>query len=243
MEFDGGWTASAEAWIALAPEHATRKLLLDPVMLAEAGEVAGARILDLGCGEGRFSRLLAERGAVNVGIDPIRRLIEEARSRAKPAEQYAIASGEELPFADQTFDIVAAYLCLIDIPDFRAAIRESARVLKAGGRLVVANVSNLASSSGANPVFDADGRFIHYTVDNYLEERPLRLEWAGLSVRNWHRPLSAYMDAYLEAGLTLRRYIEPRPEESLRGDKRAESWFRVPTFDVMVWEKASDTRP
>ncbi|HEX5139428.1 MAG TPA: methyltransferase domain-containing protein, partial [Dehalococcoidia bacterium] len=99
MEFDGGWTASAEAWIALAPEHATRTLLLDPVMLAEAGDVSGTRILDLGCGEGRFSRLLAERGAVTVGIDPIRRLIEEARSRAKPAEQYAIASGEELPFA------------------------------------------------------------------------------------------------------------------------------------------------
>jgi 2-polyprenyl-3-methyl-5-hydroxy-6-metoxy-1,4-benzoquinol methylase len=76
---DGGWGSSAEAWIELAPEHATQKLLLDPVMLTEADDVSGLRILDLGCGEGRFSRLLAARGATTVGIDPIRRLLQAGR--------------------------------------------------------------------------------------------------------------------------------------------------------------------
>ncbi|HEX5371012.1 MAG TPA: class I SAM-dependent methyltransferase [Dehalococcoidia bacterium] len=236
MEIDGGWSESAEAWIALAPEHATRKLLLDPILLAEAGDVSDARVLDLGCGEGRFSRLLAERGALTVGIDPIRRLIEAARGQSAAAERYAMASAEALPFADQCFDVVVAYLSLIDIPDFRAAISESARVLKPDGAFLAANVSNLASSTG-EPVYDAEGRFAYYAVENYLEERPLTLEWAGLRVRNWHRPLSDYMDAYLGAGLALRRYIEPRPDESLRGEPRFESWFRVPSFDVMVWRK------
>ena len=236
LELDGGWSQSAEAWIALAPEHATRKLLLDPVLLAEAGDVTGKRILDLGCGEGRFSRILAQRGGRTVGIDPIRRLVKEAQRHASGVERYAMASGEQLPFADQSFDAVVAYLCLIDIPDFRAAIRESVRVLRPGGVMLVANVSNLASSSG-NPVYDADGRFAYYAVDNYLEEHAVTLEWAGLRIRNWHRPLSDYMDAYLDAGFVLRRYIEPRPDEALRGDQRFESWFRVPSFDVMVWSK------
>ena len=236
LELDGGWSDSAEAWIALAPEHATRKLLLDPILLAEAGDVAGKRILDLGCGEGRFSHILAGRGARTVGIDPIRRLIEEACSKASTAERYVMGSGDALPFAGESFDLVAAYLCLIDIPDFRAAMRESARVLRPGGTLLVANVSNLASSSGA-PVYDAEGNFAYYAIDNYLEEHAVTLEWAGLRIRNWHRPLSDYMDAYLGAGLVLKRYIEPRPDESLRGDRRFESWFRVPSFDVMVWSK------
>ena len=205
-------------------------------MLAEAGDVGGARILDIGCGEGRFSRLLAERKASTVGIDPVRRLIEEARARAGASERYVLGSGDGLPFDHESFDLVIAYLCLIDIPDFRAAIRESASVLKPGGRLLVANVSNLASSS-AEPIRDGDGNFLHYAVDHYLEERPMTLEWAGLRIRNWHRPLSDYMDAYLDAGLILRRYIEPRPDEALKGDQRFESWFRVPTFDVMVWQK------
>jgi hypothetical protein len=45
------------------------------------------------------------------------------------------------------------------------------------------------------------------------------------------------MEANLGAGLALRRYLEPMPDESLRGDPRFESWFRVPTFDTMVWQK------
>lgn len=233
---DGGWGNSAEAWIELAPEHATRKLLLDPVLLAEAGDVSAMRILDLGCGEGRFSRLLAARGADTIGIDPIRRLVEAATEAGDASQSYLQGDGEHLPFADESFDVVVAYLCLIDIPDFRAAIRESARVLRHGGRFLVANVSNLASTS-EEPVYDDAGRFLHYTVDRYQEERPLTLEWAGLRIRNWHRPLSAYLEAYLGAGLTLRRYLEPMPDESLRGDPRFESWFRVPTFDAMVWQK------
>jgi SAM-dependent methyltransferase len=236
--YDGGWSYSADAWIKLAPDHATRSLLLDPVMIAESGEVAGRRVLDLGCGEGRFSRLLSAEGATTVGIDPIWKMLEAASQTGDPSESYVLGAGEILPFADQSFDLVIAYLCLIDITDFRAAIEESARVLKDGGRLIAANVSNLASSSEA-PVRDDSGRFLHYAVDRYLGEWPMTLEWAGLRIRNWHRPLSAYMDAYLGAGLTLRRFIEPVPDESLRGDPQFESWFRVPTFDVMVWEKAA----
>jgi SAM-dependent methyltransferase len=225
---DGGWTDSAEAWIALAPEHDTRKLLLDPVMLDEAGPVAGKRVLDLGCGEGRFSRLLEAKGAEAVGIDPIRRLIEAAREASAPSERYVLGDGSQLPFPDSSFDLVVAYLCLIDIPDFRAAIRESARVLRPGGRFVVANVSNLASASG-EPATDSDGHFLHYAVDRYLEERPVKLEFGGLRIRNWHRPLSAYMDAYLAAGLRLLRYLEPLPnDDSLRDIPRFESRIECP---------------
>ena len=64
------------------------------------------------------------------------------------------------------------------------------------------------------------------------------LEWSGMRIRNWHRPLSAYLDAYLGAGLMLRRFLEPVPEDlSLRDDPRFEDWFRVPNFDVMLWQK------
>jgi len=233
---DGGWLASADAWIRLVQDHATRTLLLDAVLLAEAGNVEGRLILDLGCGEGRFSRLLSARGATAVGLDPILPMLQAAR-RAGGSERYIQGTGESLPFANAHFDLVVAYLSLVDITDYRAAITEAARVLKRGGRLITANVSNLASTSEA-PVRDENGRFLHYTVDRYLDEWPMTLQWAGLCIRNWHRPLSAYMEAYLTAGLILRRYLEPVPQdESLRDEPRFESWFRVPSFDTMVWEK------
>lgn len=59
-----------------------------------------------------------------------------------------------------------------------------------------------------------------------------------MRIVNWHRPLSAYMTAYLDAGLELRAFLEPLPDdESLRAQDWAEDWFRVPLFTVMTWQK------
>jgi hypothetical protein len=126
---------------------------------------------------------------------------------------------------------------LIDIPDYRAAILESARVLKPGGRLVACSISNVVGASSGWARDDA-GRRLYHRVDNYLTERSMVLEWSGMRILNWHRPLSSYMDAYLGAGLTLRRYLEPAPaDDSLKDDQRFEDWYRVPNFDLMVWQK------
>src|SRR3954470_18411537 len=95
---DGGWTASAEAWIALAPEHATRTLLLDPAVLAECGDLQGKRVLDAGCGEGRFCRILAGRGAQAVGLDPIAPLLDAALASGGANERYVIGGAERLSF-------------------------------------------------------------------------------------------------------------------------------------------------
>jgi hypothetical protein len=100
-------------------------------------------------------------------------------------------------------------------------------------------MSNIASPC-ESPVYDEDGKFDYYKIDRYQDEFAMTLEWAGLRIRNWHRPLSAYMEAYLSAGFTLRAFLEPKPQdESLRNDVRYESWFRVPTFDLQVWQKPS----
>jgi hypothetical protein len=48
------------------------------------------------------------------------------------------------------------------------------------------------------------------------------------------------MEAYLRAGFILRSYLEPQPEDlSLKDNDRYEDWFRVPNFDVMLWQKAA----
>src|SRR6188474_1969254 len=112
---DGGWTASANVWIALAPEHATRTLLLDSAVLAECGDLKGRRVLDVGCGEGRFCRILAALGADAVGLDPIAPLLDSARGQASANERYVLGAGERLPFQAESFDIAVFYLSLIDI--------------------------------------------------------------------------------------------------------------------------------
>jgi SAM-dependent methyltransferase len=237
IDDDNGWSHSADAYIAFQDAgDPNRTLLLDPIMLRLCGDVAGKRALDVGCGEGRFCRMLRERDAETVGVDPIERMTAVAHERASPGERYVRAMAEHLPFADASFEVVVSYITLVDITGYRDAIAGMARVLRPGGRLVVANLG-FVTASGAWEKAE-DGTRLHYKVDRYAAEHSAVYEWLGIRIRNWHRPLSAYMDAYLSAGLTLREFLEPVPEdESLREHYWAEDWFRIPYFTVMLWEK------
>ncbi len=210
----------------------SREFVLDAPMMqrVQAGDFKYA--LDIGCGEGRFSRMLREAGVRTVGIDPAKPLLAEARLR-DPDGDYRLGQAEELPFPNETFDLVVSYLMLIDVPDAARAIAEMARVLKPGGTLLIANLTSFATANGGGWSKEQEPRFC---IDGYSEERELWTEWRGIRIRNWHRPLSLYMRLLLGQGLILRHFDEPPP---YGGDpKKADRYRRVPWLLLMEWEKA-----
>ncbi len=103
------------------------------------GEVAGLRILELGCGAARWSTALARKGALPVGLDLSERQLEAARGAS---ERDAItlplvqASAETLPLTDGCFDLVFCDHGAMTFADPYHTIPEAARVLKPKGRLV-----------------------------------------------------------------------------------------------------------
>lgn len=231
-----GWEESAEAWIAtVGPEgDFARRFVLDRPML-ERVALSGARsALDVGCGEGRFCRMLVAKGTSPIGIDPAASLIRRAKE-LHPGGDYRIAGAEALPFEDASFDLVVSYLSLIDIPDVAQAIAEMNRVLRPGGHLLIANLTSFWSAS--NPTgwrSEPDGT-LRFAIDNYMDQRADWIGWGNLRVLNWHRPLSTYMGLLLGAGLQLRYFDEPLP---YGGDaEQLKSFRRVPGFLVMDWEK------
>jgi SAM-dependent methyltransferase len=234
---DNGWDSSAQAWIDSIGERGDwgRQHLLDPVMMARVGGGQFGNALDVGCGEGRLCRMLKATGVKATGIDPMRQFIELARQR-DPDGDYRLGNAEALEFADASFDLVVSYITLADIPDFRAAIAEMARVLKPGGSLLMANLTGYISAClDKDWVRDDKGQYLHVPVDNYLAERPLWVEWSGIRVVNWHRPLDAYMKAFLDAGLILKFFSEPAP---VSGEPdHQERARRVPWFVVMEWQR------
>ncbi|WP_219500513.1 class I SAM-dependent methyltransferase [Nonomuraea ceibae] len=103
----------------------------------------GDRILDVGCGTGYLSRILspvAGPGGQVTGVDPSPAMIGYARDRAPGNCEYVVAGGEDLPFPDGSFDLVVSTLAVHHIPSEArpAAAREMFRVLRPGGRLLVA---------------------------------------------------------------------------------------------------------
>jgi len=239
---NNGWETSAQAWIDSMGERGERgdwgrQHVLDPVMMERVKRGRFKTAIDVGCGEGRFCRMLKEAGVKATGIDPTVPFVELARHR-DPGGDYRLGRAEQLAFPDASFDLAVSYITLIDIPDFRAAIREMARVLRPGGALLIANLTGFTSACADRGwVKEANGEHLHFPVDNYLGERPIWLEWLGIRVENWHRPLAAYMTAFLEAGLTLKFFAEPGP---VSGDPVLQDRARrVPWFVVMEWRKGS----
>jgi len=98
------------------------------------------RILDLGCGTGSVSLLLAELGHEVTGVDLSRRMLERARAKARATDvavEFHAGDAEALPYSENTFDIVTARHLIWTLPGPEQAITEWRRVLRPGGRLVL----------------------------------------------------------------------------------------------------------
>ena len=235
---DGGWEASAEAWIASLGVDGdfTRRYVTDPAVLGRLEGRVFRSALDVGCGEGRFCRILRELGIPTTGVDATRRLVDEAM-RCDPAGDYRVGRAEALDFADGSFDLVLSYLSLIDIQGLQEAVGEMARVLESGGTLLIVNLASFSTAGAeAGWITAADGTRLHFAVDRYLEERAIPAEWEGIRIVNWHRPLSTYLRLLLEQGLRLVDFAEPRPIGGAPDD--IVDYERAPWAYVMEWRKS-----
>ncbi len=233
---DNGWNASARAWIDEmgADGDWGRRYVLDAPMLARVRGQGFEDAVDLGCGEGRFCRMLAAEGIRCVGIDPTAELIHAARQR-DPQGDYRIEPAEALSLADDSADLVVAYLSLIDIADLPRALAEAHRVLRPGGAFLIANLQSFNTAAvplGWTRELDGQRRFC---IDHYFEERIVRTAWRGIDVHNWHRPMHVYLQGLLDAGFDLAHFAEPAPQ-GVVGDK-ADRYRRVPNFLMMEWRK------
>ncbi len=235
------WMELAPQWIreARAGGDVARQGLLDEYTLAACGDVQGLRILDSGCGEGRFSRLLVQRGAQYVlGVDNCPPMIEAARELQSGTDQYILADVQDLSFLeDASFDLAVSYLNHCDLQDFAANVREVYRVLKEQGRFVVVNIHPMRSAGGSWHR-DSRGEKEYVMLDHYFAEGERHFTMKGLPVTNFHRTLSTYVRSFLGTGFTLEDVIEPTvsPENVARFPELADE-LRVPNFIIFLLKK------
>lgn len=195
----------AEHWLAWArtPGHDVYWAYRDAffALVPEPGRAT----LEVGCGEGRVARDLAERGHAVTGVDTSPTLLRAAAD-AHPDGTYALADACALPFGDGSFDLVVAYNALMDIEDMAGAVSEAARVLAPGGAVCLCVTHPMAD------VGRFDGQ--HYFLARpYLQ--PGRFDGTftrdGLSMtfKGHTRPLEAYTRALEAAGLVIEALREP----------------------------------
>jgi SAM-dependent methyltransferase len=184
----------------------------EQILPLAAAHLSGcARVVDVGCGEGQLSRLSARLGAGAVGVDPTWSQVALAVERGG-GPVYCRGSAEHLPLPSASFDAAVVCLVLEHLDPFEPALDEIARVLRPGGRFLLFLNHPILQAPDSGWIDDDILGEQYWRIGPYLIEDVGTEEVSpGVVLPFVHRPLSRYVNALLERGLSLVRMEEPAP--------------------------------
>jgi ubiquinone/menaquinone biosynthesis C-methylase UbiE len=187
-------------------------------LMALLGDLSGATIVDVACGEGYYTRLLRARGASKVrGVDLSAHMVELARAQEAQHSlgiEYLVGDARDLGLAPEHELVVAAYLLNYarDRAELRAMCRSLARCLKAGGRFVTVNQSAMLDFRSA-PSYRAYG-FETTATGEWREGTPISwtfyLDDGPFSIENYHLDVATHEEELRSAGFREVRWHAPR---------------------------------
>jgi ubiquinone/menaquinone biosynthesis C-methylase UbiE len=231
------WNTAAESWTDFVREGKDyyRDEMNGPAFLSLVGNVEGKRVLDLACGEGYNTRILARKGARVVGVDFSERMIEMAKqieNKEKLGIDYRVSDASDLTGTPSDhFDLITCSMALMDIEDYEAAIHEVARVMKKGGRLIFSITHPCFEWGITTPNGQSIGdwkyeegtentpnrKALCLKVKRYFGIVRCKSSWTmkrlvkPFKTTAFHRTLTDYFQALYENGLLVQRLVEPKP--------------------------------
>jgi 2-polyprenyl-3-methyl-5-hydroxy-6-metoxy-1,4-benzoquinol methylase len=196
--------------------------------LLEAVDLAGRACLDLGCGYGHYSRILAERGASVIAIDRSALMIQAARERNPHARiRYQQMDMGDAIFADESFNLVISNLAFHYLSDIASLLKNISRWTRHGGHLIfTVEHPILTANRSMLPWCDGE-RGSQWIVSNYFESGE-RLGPFGL---RYHRTFQEYFTCLVAAGFQISNIVEPQPSQiSLRINPHLSQALHRPVF-------------
>lgn len=230
------WDRQADLWTRLvrAGYDTHRDYVNTPAFFDMLPPVDGLRGLDIGCGEGYNTRLLAGRRARVAALDVSEVFVHHAQEpevRDPLGIGYHVASAVHLPFAETTFDFATAFMSFMDVAETDVVLTEAYRVLKPGGFLQFSITHPCFDTPHRRKLVDETGSTYAIEIRDYF--RNLQGEvvtWlfgavppemgGGLprfEIPRFTRTLSQWFNLVVQTGFVLERIQEPRTtDEAVR---------------------------
>lgn len=211
-----------------------------PAVLNLLGSLRGRRLIDIGCGPGVYSVEFGKRGAIVVGLDISRKMLEKAKSSAEVTNaKLALhkADAHFLPFVDGSFDIAVLILTILNA----RMVQEVARVLKPGGLLLFSDTHPLIESKGK---WESDSIGAGRIIEDYFSQD--KREWQieprsgqNITLKYRARTIEQCVNMFAETGFKILRIAEPKPKRNVKkGDLlHYDRCSRVPYFIVYLAQK------
>jgi SAM-dependent methyltransferase len=214
-----------------------------PALRAMLPDLAGCKIVDLGCGFGWFCRWAREQGAAQVlGIDLSERMLAQARSMTSDsAIVYARRDIAEIDLPRCEFDLAYSSLALHYIEDIARLLAVVHRALVGGGRLVF-SIEHPIYTAPTRPGWSIDeqGRKT-WPVDRYFSEGPRTTDWLAPGVVKYHRTIGTTLDHVMRTGFTIAHVEEFCPTEGQIAAKPALAEERERPMFLLVAAQRQET--
>lgn len=226
------WNDNADAWseLARAGYDVYRDVLNTPAFLELLPNIQGLRGVDIGCGDGHNTQLLARLGAKITGVDVAEKFIRNARNSSAqdpPSIPYLVASAVELPFSDGTLDFATGFMSFMDIPETSRLLSEVYRVLKPKGFLQFSISHPCFDTPHRKKLRDEHGKTYAIEVGNYFhncngevdkwifKHAPHRAKanLRAFRIPRFTKPLGEWFNLLIDTGFQLERVDEPRPDD------------------------------
>ncbi|HCR48541.1 MAG TPA: class I SAM-dependent methyltransferase, partial [Bacteroidetes bacterium] len=185
-----------------------------PNTLGLLPEISGTKILDAGCGPGKYTEILLEKGAEVHSFDLSPKMIEEAQKRNGNRGKFFLHDLTQplIQYQDGVFDVVLCALALDYIPDWTQTIVEFNRLLRPEGVVV---------ASFGHPFFE----FNYFSAKQYFSTEPVKTIWRGfgepVEMHSYRRSLEECLLPFTNNGFYIDRLIEPKPtKEFAKFDER-----------------------
>ena len=232
------YTRTREAW----PDN-PNDTLEQPILRELTGDLAGRRILDLGCGAAAFGvRALAAGARSYLGVDGSRNMVARAEAALAGAKGGVVVHADLETWAApaEAFDLAISSLVLHYVADLDALLRRVVGALAPGGRFVcsvehpVLTAADCGGRSGPCP---------DCLVDDYFVVGPREASWLGGRVVKHHRTVEGYVAALQGAGFVLDRLRESAPERARFVDEAEYARRRrAPLFLFLSGHKPAPSR-
>ena len=217
------WTERARDWADVMEGWSGWGIPVYREILERVTVGRGTSLLDVGCGAGRFCRIAADRGATVSGLDATASFVEIARERV-PDGDFRVGDMEDLPWADDSFDVVTGFNSFFIAADMVNALREARRVARPGASVAM-TVFGRPERCQSTAVFSSLRQLMPPTAGGTAdeeEEEPGLHEEGTLETRATDAGLSPKESGYLE-------FAEEYPtlETMLRGYLAAPPFVRA----------------
>ncbi len=179
------------------------KTYINPKIIELLGDVKDKKILDLACGNGYFTEILANKSAITFGVDYSEKLIDFAKAQKKVNAIYTVGKSDSLEFTDNYFDSIIINMALQDIENIEGTFSEAYRVLKKDGSFIF---------SIPHPAFfmsttENDGNEIFKRLELYMTnisfDHPV---FPGVSFH--HRTIGYYLTTLIKHNFILNKFEE-----------------------------------